>query len=387
MATEGRLLLLAPASAAADSSPEFRYLREYRLLQARRVFASVEEAELGRELPAWDDGRTDCVLLLTSPNVLIGAATLGAMRACLAGGARLALPYLLASVAGALPEPVHTLRGFERAESGFLRLAPGHRLPRPQLRPAALFSAPALAALSRRVPLPALVGAPDLPEGERERLATAHVGLCHEFIDYYGEPRADILRFVPPTAKDVLEIGCARGATGRLLQDTLGCRVTGVELNPVVAREAAAVLHRVVCGDIERIDLEGAFDAVVATELFEHLADPFAFLARARSLLRPGGRIILSTPNTGHYSIVEDLVAGRWDYVPIGLLCYTHLRFFTEATLRDWLGMAGFASYEIVPQTTELPERFRSLRGILDVNEASLGTKGFYVVIDVPREV
>ena len=45
---------------------------------------------------------------------------------------------------------------------------------------------------------------------------------------------------------------------------------------------------------------------------------------------------IFSIPNVGHYSIVEDLIAGRWDYLPIGLLCYTHFRFFTRHTLADW---------------------------------------------------
>ena len=67
-----------------------------------------------------------------------------------------------------------------------------------------------------------------------------------------------------------------------------------------------------------------------------------------RRLLRPGGRIVLSIPNVGHYSVVEDLLAGRWDYLPIGLLCYTHFRFFTRATLASWLERLGFSRYQIV---------------------------------------
>ena len=49
----------------------------------------------------------------------------------------------------------------------------------------------------------------------------------------------------------------------------------------------------------------------------------------------PGGRLVLSVPNVGHWAVVEDLLAGRWDYLPIGLLCYTHYRFFTRRTLAD----------------------------------------------------
>lgn len=66
---------------------------------------------------------------------------------------------------------------------------------------------------------------------------------------------------------------------------------------------------------------------------------------------------------------MEDLLAGRWDYLPIGLLCYTHYRFFTHRSLGDWLRRSGIERFEIIPQKTELPERFASL------------AKGFYVIV------
>jgi SAM-dependent methyltransferase len=205
-------------------------------------------------------------------------------------------------------------------------------------------------------------------------------GVCHEFIDYYGEPREDVLPLLPSGCRDVLEIGCGRGVTGKLVQDRLGCRVTGVELNPVVARAASEVLHRVIPGDVMNVDLPDGFDALVALELFEHLTDQEAFLEKARHLVRPGGRIVLSVPNVGHYSIVEDLLKGRWDYLPIGLLCYTHYRFFTRRTLEEWLLRCRFRKFDLIPQETELPERFRSLG--LTCDEASLRATGFHVLIE-----
>jgi len=100
--------------------------------------------------------------------------------------------------------------------------------------------------------------------------------------------------------------------------------------------------------------------------------------------VRPGGRIVLSVPNVGHAAIVEDLLAGRWDYLPIGLLCYTHFRFFTRRTLASWLERLGFARYQIVAQTTALAEeRFARLADAFEVDLESLRTKGFYVVIEV----
>jgi 2-polyprenyl-3-methyl-5-hydroxy-6-metoxy-1,4-benzoquinol methylase len=221
-------------------------------------------------------------------------------------------------------------------------------------------------------------------------------GLCHRFADYYGQAREDVVDLLAAEgilgaaggeAFRVLEVGCGRGATGRILEERLGCRVTGVELNPVVARAAARHLHRVVAGDFQQVAAELAadepFDALVALELFEHLTDQDGFLELARRLLRPGGRIVLSVPNVGHYSVVEDLMAGRWDYLPIGLLCHTHYRFFTRHTLEDWLGRCGFRALRLVPQETELPERWRHPAAApdgLEVDAESLRTKGFYVV-------
>ena len=83
--------------------------------------------------------------------------------------------------------------------------------------------------------------------------------------------------------------------------------------------------------------------------------------------------------------MVEDLLAGRWDYVPIGLLCYTHARFFTRATLEDWIERAWEGSWHIIPQPTELPEWIEALSTILPCDRDDLGSKGFWVVLHAPR--
>jgi hypothetical protein len=89
-------------------------------------------------------------------------------------------------------------------------------------------------------------------------------------------------------------------------------------------------------------------------------------------------------PNVGHYSVIEDLLAGRWDYLPVGLLCSTHYRFFTRRTLEDMLRAAGFDDFEIVSQPTEKPEWLDALPATLEIDPDSLATQGFYVVIRVP---
>ena len=78
---------------------------------------------------------------------------------------------------------------------------------------------------------------------------------------------------------------------------------------------------------------------------------------------------------------MRDLLGGRWDYLPIGLLCYTHYRFYTRRTLEDWLRRCGFDRFELVSQRTPVPEEMLSIPG-LRVDRESLGTRGFYALIE-----
>jgi 2-polyprenyl-3-methyl-5-hydroxy-6-metoxy-1,4-benzoquinol methylase len=357
-----RLLITRTLAADGAHAPEFRYLLSHRLLEARHVFDDVVLIQ-GDEPEPTSGEPFDAVLALSSDNVLICRQSLAAMWDLLRTGLREIRPYRLAEAG--LASPIYTLRGFEAAERAVLETK-GAGLPRNAARtPVALLTFE----LFRQLPAQA--------RGHE----IGHAGLFHDFIDYYGEVRSDILPFVPAGAREVLEVGCGRGVTGKLLQDKFGCRVTGVELNPVVATEAARHLHRVIQGDVQRLEIDGRFDVIVALEVVEHLVETESFLARIQQLLAPGGRAILSIPNVGHYSIVEDLIAGRWDYVPIGLLCYTHYRFFTRRTLAEWLRRAGIRKFELVPQKTELPDRIRELPARFAADPESLATKGFYVLI------
>lgn len=378
----------------AARSPEMRYLSSCLLADARRVFGEIEEILWRPEgdappavIPPAVVPSGTAVLVIGRENIHLGAASLRRMKESLDAGASIALPGRLAEMPGATETPIHTLRAFELFEKHALdeEHEPSQR--RHSHLPVALFSAEYFDTHLRSLPVEDLLTQEDLPARPGPE-AIAHVGLFHDYVDYYGEVREDILPLVPEGALDVLEIGCGRGVTGQLLQEQRGCRVTGVELNPEVARQAEERLHRVVVGNVEQLDLEAlglaaAFDVVVATELFEHLNYPEEFLIHMKRMLRPGGRIVLSVPNVGHYSIVEDLLAGRWDYLPIGLLCYTHFRFFTRATLESWIQRVGFAAHEIIAQTTELPERFEAPLGPFEIDRESLRTKGFYVVMTV----
>jgi SAM-dependent methyltransferase len=359
-------------------TPEFREAPEFERLQAR---VRVEAGQVWNEVELFEGLPTDSVadhLLIVGERCLLGRRSMAVMRQSIEAGAPAAVPRRLAESGLRGLEQVRTLRAIEQAEEQYLSATDsGQSAPFPP-HPAMLLSPDAATALEARKVAAILAG-------EDASVVPVTSGLCHEFIDYYGEVREDILPFLDADCRDVLEIGCGRGATGAFLQRSHGCRVTGVELNPVVASAAADRLHRVVVGDALEVDPGGPFDAVVACELFEHLVDSEAFLSRLQNWLRPGGRAVLSVPNVGHWAIVEDLLAGRWDYLPIGLLCSTHYRFFTRRTLENTLHAAGLTDFDIIAQRSEEPGWLDELPAGLEVDTESLSTTGYYVVIRAPK--
>jgi 2-polyprenyl-3-methyl-5-hydroxy-6-metoxy-1,4-benzoquinol methylase len=122
----------------------------------------------------------------------------------------------------------------------------------------------------------------------------------------------------------VLDVGCSSGYLAEHLQ------ARGVSVH---------------VGDVETMELPfepASFDAVLCGDLIEHLRDPQAFLARVRPLLRPGGRLVLSTPNVANWSVRLSLLFGRFRYTERGILDRNHTHFFTRKTLRECLEAAGY---------------------------------------------
>lgn len=90
---------------------------------------------------------------------------------------------------------------------------------------------------------------------------------------------------------------------------------------------------------------DACFDAAICGELIEHLAlGPDKLLAESNRVLRPGGRLILSTPNATSLARILNLVRGAnvdWPYSPQGIYA-RHNRLYTAAELDDLLTGNGF---------------------------------------------
>lgn len=181
---------------------------------------------------------------------------------------------------------------------------------------------------------------------------------------YFSGARLDFVAALPDnTGASIIEIGCGDGSTGAAVIAAGKCaNYTGVEIAPSVADTARGVLHEVITGNVETLELPfetESVDAVIMSEVLEHLADPWTVVARLHSLLRPGGLFLASSPNVAHHRIIRNLIAGRWDLTESGPMDRTHLRWFTPRTYRKMFEDAGFEIVYSGPVTA--PGRRRRL--------------------------
>jgi 2-polyprenyl-3-methyl-5-hydroxy-6-metoxy-1,4-benzoquinol methylase len=154
----------------------------------------------------------------------------------------------------------------------------------------------------------------------------------------YQEARTAI---VMPHSR-VLELGCGRGYFLRSLE-SLGHVGLGLELN------ADAALNKVTGFDIRNQYAEEAaaaapesFDVVCSFQVLEHVPDPRSFIEACIRLVRPGGKIILSTPNYEFPVHAKGLDA--FDLPP------HHLNHFTAATYKNMAPLFGLELSHVTRQ-------------------------------------
>jgi methionine biosynthesis protein MetW len=156
-----------------------------------------------------------------------------------------------------------------------------------------------------------------------------------------------LMRLVPPNSR-VLELGCASGYLSGYMERALGCRVTGLELDPAAAAIAAQRCSEVHTADLDAPDAlapasaSAPYDLLFAAAVLEHLKDPARLLQAAKPLLKPNARVIVSLPNIAHWGVRLRLLRGQFDYADYGIMDRTHVHFYTVKTGRALLEEQGF---------------------------------------------
>jgi SAM-dependent methyltransferase len=168
----------------------------------------------------------------------------------------------------------------------------------------------------------------------------------------------------------ILDLGCGDGsALAVATTQNPSHRFAGIDWSGDALRRAHALGLTVLRGSVSpRLPVaDGVADVVIMSELIEHLVDPDAAVAEARRVLRPGGSLLLSTPNLAAWYNRGLLAAGIqpvFSEVSLhgvfgrpGRVVAGHLRLFTRRALTGFLTASGFrcvtvtgARYHDVPR-------------------------------------
>ena len=164
----------------------------------------------------------------------------------------------------------------------------------------------------------------------------------------------------------ILDIGCGTGINAKALAAN-GHTVVGIDISPVaIDKFRREGFEGKQCDITEGIPYpDETFELVFASEVIEHVVDTEAFLAEICRVLRPSGRLVLSTPNSAF-----------WVYRLFALLGRTvsdvqhrgHVRFFSRFGLARQVSGAGFEAVAVSGRHMYLilGERIgRSLEGLL----------------------
>jgi 2-polyprenyl-3-methyl-5-hydroxy-6-metoxy-1,4-benzoquinol methylase len=165
--------------------------------------------------------------------------------------------------------------------------------------------------------------------------------------DYEVDPESDtaparVCRMVG-SHKRVLEIGAGPGSVTRVLRRQEN-HIVALELDPTAIPFLEPHCDKVVAANLDSVDwpsaFDGKFDAIIAADVLEHLIDPWTTLGRMKSLLAPGGVLVISVPHAAHACILACLLDEDVEYHDWGLLDRTHIRFFGFKNLHDMLAKA-----------------------------------------------
>lgn len=173
----------------------------------------------------------------------------------------------------------------------------------------------------------------------------------------------DLLKFIPPNAKKILEVGCSSGALAREYKSLFpDCNYVGIEIDSAYADLAQRYCNQCLTLNIE--NASGDFwrehadtDCWIFGDTLEHLQDPWNILRSIRVNLQKEGCIVACIPNVQHWSMQVKLSIGDFRYEKSGLLDRTHLRWFTRQTMIEMFDQTGFQIVEGMPRIFHEPAR------------------------------
>jgi ubiquinone/menaquinone biosynthesis C-methylase UbiE len=162
-------------------------------------------------------------------------------------------------------------------------------------------------------------------QGEARDRPEGRAVLSHEITNALIRRIADTTH-----GKRVLDVGCGPTPVATMAFAANGNQVVGVEIAPALAaraRDEAAAFPtaRFAVGDAERLPFaDASFDLATCDDTIEHVVDPQAALDELARVVKPGGRLLLISPNHGAVHVIvtklRERIRGRvhprrWYYI------------------------------------------------------------------------
>ena len=152
--------------------------------------------------------------------------------------------------------------------------------------------------------------------------------------------------------QSVFDLGCGNGALCRSLREH-GLGVAGCDPSESGIAKARELMpnsdFRVLSVYDDPTELGGRqYDAVLSTEVIEHLFAPRCLPRFAAKILKPGGVLILSTPYHGYLKNFMLSLLNKWDFHHTSLCDGGHIKFWSRATATALLRSEGFEVVEFI---------------------------------------
>lgn len=166
--------------------------------------------------------------------------------------------------------------------------------------------------------------------------------------------------------KDVLDAGCGTGYGTVILADAGAAAVTGIDLSAdavAVASERLGDRGSAVQGDLRELPFEDdSFDLIVCFETIEHVAEGPKVIGEFRRVLRPGGVLLISSPNPGVYPEGNEYHVHEYSPAELSDLVGAAFPHALEHMQHPWIASAirptdpGRTMHEMTPEVRGIAE-------------------------------
>ena len=171
---------------------------------------------------------------------------------------------------------------------------------------------------------------------------------------YLLKPLMEVMsEMLPPPHKQklrILDIGCGNGSLSNFLAQQ-GYEVVGVEESESGVRLANETFPNChfIQGSIYNLpysEIGNQFDIVLAAEVIEHLFYPKELARSAKKLLKPNGRLIMTTPYHGYLKNLAIALSGKMDKHFTVLWDGGHIKFFSVGTMTTLLETEDYTNIQ-----------------------------------------